>query len=303
MDPTQQPDDLTGHIDVDGWFGGSGGHGDVRMGTWNRETQPTKIAVKLLRARGDGLQKPARFAKRLRREIKVWKQLKHENIVPLLGTVMCYSAHSEPGPSIPVMGMVSPWFENGSLLQVISDSGKHLTVLNRLQMLGDVAAGLSYLHSKGIIHGDLTGANVLIDDAGRACLVDFGLSFIKAEFEGTSYWSSMMGGAIRWRAPELLPPLAGDETDFKPNLTSACDIYSYGSVMLHVMSDKIPYYNIGHDLSVFVQILQGHRPQRPHSPLLSDAYWEFITWCWDLTPTSRPSAETVKMSLVDFIGE
>lgn len=75
---------------------------------------------------------------------------------------------------------------------------------------------------------------MLIDDTGRACLVDFGLSFIKVEFEGTSYWSSTVGGAMRWRAPELLPPLFEDVVNFKPSLTPACDIYSFGSVMLHV---------------------------------------------------------------------
>jgi serine/threonine protein kinase len=62
-------------------------------------------------------------------------------------------------------------------------------------------------------------------------LVDFGLSTIKAVFEGTSYAPSTVGGAIRWRAPELLD---FTEEDFTPILTTACDIYSYGSVMLQV---------------------------------------------------------------------
>lgn len=81
-------------------------------------------------------------------------------------------------------------------------------------------------------------ANILIDDDGRARLVDFGLSSIKAQFAGTSYWTSTAGGAIRWRAPELLPPWPMEEgsdlNDFVPNLTVACDIFSFGCVMLHV---------------------------------------------------------------------
>ena len=74
-------------------------------------------------------------------------------------------------------------------------------------------------------------ANILIDSDGKARLVDFGLSTIKAVFEGTSYSQSTVGGAIRWRALELLH---FTEEDFTPILTTACDIYSYGSVMLQV---------------------------------------------------------------------
>ena len=73
-------------------------------------------------------------------------------------------------------------------------------------------------------------ANILIESDGKARLVDFGLSTIKAVFEGTSYSLSTVGGAIRWRARELLH----FTEDFTPVLTTACDIYSYGSVMLQV---------------------------------------------------------------------
>lgn len=90
------------------------------------------------------------------------------------------------------------------------------------------------MHSKEIIHGDLTGNNVLIDNNQHACLLGFGLSSIHAEFEGTSYWSSTVGGAVRWRAIELLPPVNGDLYEFTPVVTPSCDIYSFGSVMLQV---------------------------------------------------------------------
>ena len=93
----------------------------------------------------------------------------------------------------------------------------------------DPSPYLNAVHSKSVIHGDLTGANILISHDNRACLVDFGLSSIIAKFEGSSYWSSTVGGAIRWLAPELLP-----QAGSTPILTPACDVYSFGSVMLEV---------------------------------------------------------------------
>jgi serine/threonine protein kinase len=47
---------------------------------------------------------------------------------------------------------------------------------NVMKLLSEVTEGLEYLHSKGIVHGDLRGANVLISEDGVARLSDFGLS-------------------------------------------------------------------------------------------------------------------------------
>lgn len=164
----------------------------------------------------------------------------------------------------------------------------------------------------------MTGGNVLINGSRRACLVDFGLSSIKAEFEGTSYWSSTVGGAIRWRALELLPT---PKNGYNPILTTACDIYSFGSVMLEVrravalvhdicrfsdcsclqtLSAKMPYYDIRSDLRVLYELFHGIRPRRPSSPMLTNGYWTFITQCWHETPGSRPRIETVTECLHYF---
>jgi serine/threonine protein kinase len=81
-----------------------------------------------------------------------------------------------------------------------------------------------------VIHGDLTGSNVLIDSNHTARLTDFGLSAFNEDCNdaATSHSLGMAGGAIRWQATELL-----DYQDF-PNRTSASDIYSFGSLMLQV---------------------------------------------------------------------
>ena len=99
------------------------------------------------------------------------------------------------------------------------------------------------VHSKYVIHGDLTSANVLIDAAGRARLVDFGLSSIMAAFENTSFLTLTIGGALRFRALEISPPLHVSHEDFHPTLTTACDIYSLGSVTLQVGFIDNPIFN------------------------------------------------------------
>ena len=114
------------------------------------------------------------------------------------------------------------------------------------------------VHSFSVIHGDLTGvstqcgtvwdpcihlsqSNILIDDEGKACLCDFGLSSIAADFQGTSFLTSTIGGNVRWAAPELY---FTNEDDSTPTVTTHSDIYSFGSVMLEV------YFILSHRLNL-----------------------------------------------------
>ena len=85
-------------------------------------------------------------------------------------------------------------------------------------------------------------ANVLINDRLQACISDFGLSVIIEDLRdvsdplGGAYPSSVLGGAVRWAAPELFsiddvnsePGIGG------PQLTASCDIYSMGCIALEV---------------------------------------------------------------------
>ncbi|KAF7984729.1 hypothetical protein HWV62_11662 [Athelia sp. TMB] len=217
----------------------------------NEDDNGITVAVKLIRL-PNAIENWRKTNKRLEREIKVWTGLGHPNIVHLLGTAVDPTG----SPKLASPAMISPWMENGNLMRFLKRENPSLQ--KRLRLLRDVVAGLTYrqctgsnmftsvliaaVHSKGIIHGDLTGTNIMIDDTYNARLSDFGLSAVKTASEGTSYWSSTVGGAIRWRAPELLPPFPLDDNNNMedvPDITAACDIFSFGNVMLHVRLNQL----------------------------------------------------------------
>lgn len=89
----------------------------------------------------------------------------------------------------------------------------------------EIGSGLVYLHSQDVIHGDLKGANILIDDDGKALLCDFGLSQIKADVNSRSIASSILVDSPNWMAPELFK---GEILQFP------CDVYSFAMTMYEV---------------------------------------------------------------------
>lgn len=171
--------------------------------------------------------------------------------------------------------MVCPWMENGNLNKYLERHSSSLSLSKRLCIVSPPQSYLLYnlladilssscekspkvylivssatrlclcanlvltVHSCDIIHGDLTGSNILLDINGRSRICDFGMSTIMAEFQGTSYFTSSIGGAVRWAAPELYRVR---EEGSAPAITHACDIYSCGSVILQVRTHNIKLF-------------------------------------------------------------
>jgi len=164
---------------------------------------------------------------------------------------------------------------------------QQLTLTRMLQILKDVASALQYLHSEKIVHGDLTGNNILINETGDAFVADHGILIFCAELHGTSYIRSN----VRWAAPENFQVPEDEESISLPQLAS--DIYSFGCIMLQVFTGKVPYSEFRSDHQVTVQILRGRKPARPVTPFIADAIWDFMQKCWLDKLNQRPSANEV----------
>ncbi|KAG2339255.1 kinase-like protein [Suillus weaverae] len=221
-------------------------------------------------------------SQRLLNDFHVRKQLHHENLLPLLG-------FSHDFGLLPAM--VSPWMHNGSLTTYLERHFTELTIEQKLQILRQVAAAISYLHSKGVVHGDLTANNILIDSDRNVHVADHGILKMCSELSGTSYIRSN----VRWAAPELFEVPENEESLTPPQ--PASDIYSFGCIMLQVMTGRPPYADVRSDHQVTVLILKGKKPTRPLSPHDADSFWDFIEKCWSDTGR-RPSA----VDVLSFLG-
>jgi eukaryotic-like serine/threonine-protein kinase len=97
-----------------------------------------------------------------------------------------------------------------------------------LPWVGAVAETLEYLHSEGLVHGDLKAANVLIDDAGRALLTD--LTTVKPI------------GAARNVADPFSPFSASPEQRSGANVQVGDDIYAFGAMLYELLCAEPPGY-------------------------------------------------------------
>ncbi|KAG9317985.1 WD40-repeat-containing domain protein [Chiua virens] len=299
------PVDLSGKIIPEGNDPVSGGsHGDIYRGMLNVDGSTMRVAIKVIKkytAQGDDESKK----RRLRREIELWRTLEHRNVIPLLGTSTDYGAFE---------AMVCPWVENGALGAYLESHKNELTEQQRFGIINDVALGLQYLHLRPIrpiVHGDISGTNVLIDESGRACIADFGLSIVLTDLQGSSMaLTYQLKGTLRYTAPELLfgilePGRDSDSTNSIPNEnatkvfpTVQSDIYSFGSIMLQTLTGKVPYHYLV-DGTVILNISQGEYPRRPKSSVVTDAQWEFMIRCWSFEPMDRPP----DADIVTFVHE
>ncbi|KAG2033156.1 kinase-like domain-containing protein [Suillus americanus] len=227
---------------LDHAFGGQ--VSDIWKCSMSTQSETHLVALKSVRvptgADGELIRKTGN---RIRREAYVWIQLSHNHILPFEGVTEGFG---------PLPALVTPWMENGSLNNYLRQE-VGLSREMKLSMAREVAAGLQYLHDKDIVHGNLTGTNILVSSEGRLYLGDFGLSIILTESESTTF-DSCHPGNIRWLAPEVL---VEEESD-KP--TKACDVYSYGCIMMQVFSGHQPYRHIKSIYAVMSAMSRGVEP-------------------------------------------
>ncbi|KLO13881.1 kinase-like protein [Schizopora paradoxa] len=267
-------------VEKQSFVSGLGGSCDVYK-AWSTKHNK-RVAVKQIRA---FLTKEPSFAKKLAREIRIWSELEHENVLPLLGY---FTEGDKAMPSL-----VSEWMKRGTLYDFMKSfpRGGFETYI----ILRDIASGLAYLHSKQVIHADLKTANILISATKTPLLADFGLSLALSHSRSTMGTTTTSAkGTVRWMAIELFPSISGDEP-FKHDEKS--DMWAFGMIIYELLSWEFPYENKRNDALVTITIMNGEVPEKPvppsgHEPSIFDPLWTVASSCW-AHRNSRPTAREV----------
>ena len=168
----------------------------------------------------------------------------------------------------------------------------------RRQLQRDVAAGLVYLHSRDILHGDLAARNILLrrhDDRVTACVSDFGLA--NQLQQGINTMAVERSVPVRWSAPEVVLAHAthGQVSVYK----RPSDVWSYGVILYELHSyGALPYADIAppnatRSNEVIIDHVvhkRGILPQ-PHDCPAPD--YAIMVRCWTYAPEQRPTMAEV----------
>ncbi|GMP28676.1 hypothetical protein CsSME_00004127 [Camellia sinensis var. sinensis] len=191
---------------------GSGGFG----ATYKAEISPgVLVAIKRLAVgRFQGVQQ-------FDAEIKTLGRLRHQNLVTLIGY---HASETE-------MFLIYNYLPGGNLEKFIHERSTRAVdwrILHKIAL--DIARALAYLHDQcvpRVLHRDVKPSNILLDDDYNAYLSDFGL----ARLLGTSETHATTGvaGTFGYVAPEYAMTC---------RVSDKADVYSYGVVLLELISDK-----------------------------------------------------------------
>ncbi|MDZ4764450.1 MAG: protein kinase [Chloroflexota bacterium] len=199
------------------------------------------------------------FRQRFAQEANVIASLEHIHILPIY----------DYGIVDNEVAYIAMRLLRGGTLADLLHAGKPLETNRMAEIFTQMARGLAFAHSRGVIHRDLKPSNIMLDDADNAYLTDFGL----AKFIDTSMDLTRTGhivGTPVYMSPEQLK---GEVLDHRS------DIYSLGVILYHMLVGKPPFDASDTNM---VSVIYQHLEKDPVPPR-------------DLVPSILESVETVAL--------
>ncbi|CAI2178566.1 19872_t:CDS:2 [Funneliformis geosporum] len=204
----------------------------------------------------------------LREEIDYLKRLSEcEHILKVHGLV-----HRNPNWSV-----IMKWGEHK--LHPYLEMNPNLEWTKKLSIARGIADALNFIHTKEILHYDITSDNIYLDFFLQPKLCGFRIAkdssiIMKTTNDNTN---------PRWTSPEKFR----DEEYTKPS-----EIYSFSLILWEIINHKLPFHNVDHK-DIKTKVLNGEHPQPETTNNVPVEYQEIMKKGWDLNPRSRPTIQEV----------
>ncbi|XP_058208495.1 mitogen-activated protein kinase kinase kinase NPK1-like isoform X2 [Rhododendron vialii] len=247
---------------------GCGAFGRVYMGMNLDSGELLAIKQVSIAANSASKEKTQAHIRELEEEVNLLKNLSHPNIVRYLGT-----AREEES-----LNILLEFVPGGSISSLLGKFGSFPESVIRMYTK-QLLLGLEYLHRNGIMHRDIKGANILVDNKGCIKLADFGASKKVVEL-ATMTGAKSMKGTPYWMAPEVI---------LQTGHSFSADIWSVGCTVIEMATGKPPWSQQYQEVAALFHIgtTKSHPPIPDHLSLEAK---DFLLKCLQKEPNFRAAA-------------
>ncbi|KAM8915950.1 mitogen-activated protein kinase kinase kinase kinase 5 isoform 3-T4 [Spinachia spinachia] len=243
---------------------GSGTYGDVYKA---RNIQTGELAaVKIIKL------EPGDDFSIIQQEIFMVKECMHRNIVAYFGSYLCREK----------LWICMEYCGGGSLQDIYHVTGP-LSELQIAYVSRETLQGLGYLHTKGKMHRDIKGANILLSDNGDVKLADFGVA---AKITATIAKRKSFIGTPYWMAPEVAA------VEKNGGYNQLCDIWAVGITSIELAELQPPMFDLHPMRALFLMSKSSFQPPKlKDKNKWSTAFHNFVKVSLTKNPKKRPTAE------------
>jgi len=177
----------------------------------------------------------ANSRERFLRELKYARKISHRNVIRIHDFLMKNG----------ISAISMEYFDSDGLDALIKGQ-KLKSIEQSLDILSQVSDGMYAAHQQDVIHRDLKPSNILVNDAGLAKVVDFGIASASSEKEVTLTKTGMIIGTPAYLSPERAKGMEADHRS---------DIYALGIIAYAMFHGSLPYK--GEPISLLFQHIEG----------------------------------------------
>nr|XP_060610483.1 mitogen-activated protein kinase kinase kinase kinase 3 isoform X2 [Anolis sagrei ordinatus] len=200
------------------------------------------------------------------------KDCKHPNIVAYFGSYLRRDK----------LWICMEFCGGGSLQDIYHVTGP-LLELQIAYVSRETLQGLYYLHSKGKMHRDIKGANILLTDNGHVKLADFGVA---AQITATIAKRKSFIGTPYWMAPEVAA------VERKGGYNQLCDLWAVGITAIELAELQPPMFDLHPMRALFLMTKSNFQPPKLKDKMKwSNSFHHFVKMALTKNPKKRPTAE------------
>jgi tetratricopeptide (TPR) repeat protein len=220
------------------------------------------VALKVIRPELAGLPE---ILQRFKQELILARKVTHRNVIRIF----------DLGEAEGLKFITMEFIEGRDLKSLLGQEGK-LSPDRAVEIIQQVCLALEAAHAEGVVHRDLKPQNIMLDQQGRASVMDFGIAR-SLELGGMTQTGAVMG------TPEYMSPeqVRGEHVDTRS------DLFTLGVIFQQLLTGALPYQAETAMASMFKRTKERAIPVREIDPAVPQILSDIVGKCLEIEPEHR----------------